>query len=70
MVIAYFATYTVNGDYEANKPNEHGALITDVPECFNPFFVASGDAAHYGDTINEQLISLELMEVTKDAEIH
>lgn len=66
MEIAYFATYTVNGDYETNKPNEHGALITDVPECFNPFFVAAGDAGRYGDTIKEQLISLELMEVQKD----
>lgn len=66
MVIAYFATYTVDGDYEADKPNEHGALITDVPECFDPFFVASGDAARYGDTIKEQLISLDLMEVTKN----
>ena len=66
MKIAYFATYTVNRDYETCKPNEHGVMINDVPECFDPFFVAAGDAARYGEIIKEQLISLDLLEVIKE----
>lgn len=66
MVITYFATYTVNGDYETNKPNEHGSLINNLPDDCNPFYFALVDAAYYGKTINEKLIDLELMEVIKD----
>lgn len=66
MEIAYFATYTVNGDYEANKPNEHGALGTNLSNDCDPFLYALVDAYDYGKTINEKLISLELMEVVKD----
>ena len=66
MVIAYFATYTVDGDYEANKPNEHGALVINLPDERDPFLCALVEAANYGKTINENLISLELMEVTKN----
>lgn len=66
MVIAYFATYTVDGDYETDKPNEHGALIINLPDECDPFHFAVQNASNYGKTINEKLISIELMEVTKD----